>query len=90
MKKPSSERTRFTAYITAFALTKGVYETEVEDCFNVSPTMVQDVFRHAEFYRNKEWHRTKQEAISYAEEMRANKLKSLDKQRKRIEGLKFS
>lgn len=89
MKKPSNDRTRFTAYITKYALTKGLYEIEVEDCFDASLTGIKGPGKW-EYYRGREWHRTKEEAISYAEEMRANKLKSLDKQRKRIEGLKFS
>ncbi len=89
MKKPSDGRTRFTAFITKYALTRGIIEEEVEDCFDTRSTMVRGADRRS-YYHENDWHQSREQAIARAEKMRADKLKSLDKQRKRIEGLKFS
>lgn len=53
----TKNRTRFTAYITKYALTQGIFEREVEDCFNISPVMVVDTKNHHNTYHRDEWHR---------------------------------
>ena len=89
MKKSRNDRTRFKAFITKYALTKGILEEEVEDCFSTCATMVRGEDGRSFYHRN-DWHLRKEDAIFHAEKMREDKLKSIDKQRKRIEGLKFS
>lgn len=82
--------TRFTAYISKYALTKGVQECEVEDCFSVSPTMVVDrEGPYRGYYHGNDWHRTREAAITRAEEMRTAKVASLEKQLARIRKLRF-
>jgi hypothetical protein len=61
----------------------------VEDCFGTSPTMVEDRERAGVYYHNGDWHRTEANAIARAEEIRGNKLASLNRQIKKIEALKF-
>lgn len=39
--------TRFAAFITKYALTRGILKMEVEDCFDVSGQMVRSVARKA-------------------------------------------
>jgi hypothetical protein len=85
-----TERTRFMAWITKYALTDGILKMQVEDCFDTSPGMVEKVNgMNSQYFHGKDWHRTPEEAVARAEEMRKAKLASIDKQRKRIEALKF-
>lgn len=63
-------------YITKYALTKGITETEAKE-FNDIPGMVRakdGTFFHGE---GKEWHRTREEAVKRAEEMKMQKIDSL-------------
>lgn len=87
-----SERTRFTAYVTKYALTEGILKMLVQDCFDTSPNMVRKV--NGQYFttfhgEGREWHRTLDGAIKRAKDMQAAKLKSIDKQRARIAALKF-
>lgn len=83
-------RTRFTAYISKYALTWGVFEKEVEDCFHISPHMVVSVGdRHSSVYYKGDWHRTREEAIAKADEMRLKKIASVQASLKKLENLKF-
>ena len=84
-------RTQFKAWITKYALTKGIYEMEVEDCFDISPRTVTSVEKYpdGEMYLNGEWHRTREEAIHAANGMRARKLVSLHKQFQKLEAMEF-
>jgi hypothetical protein len=82
-----SKRTRFTAYITKYALTDGIEVKEVEDCFDTADDMVSA--GRLEIYHGKDWHRTMANAVKRAKEMQAAKLKSIDKQRARIAALTF-
>lgn len=87
-----TERTRFTAYITKYALTKGIAEKQVEDCFDISTDMVTVVgdgwqeYYHGE---GKDWHRTREGAVARAETMRTAKIESIGKQIARLEILRF-
>jgi hypothetical protein len=83
-------RQRFTAWVTKYALTEGILKLQVEDCFDISADMVKKVNgQHLMTYHAKEWHRTHQDAIDRAKQMQAAKLRSIDKQRKRIADLSF-
>lgn len=73
------------AYITKYALTKGIIEIENPEFYenyivisNIEP-LINPV----------DWFRTKQEAINRAEEMRVNKIASLRKQIAKLESMKF-
>jgi len=72
-------------WVTRYALTDGIKEMEGE--------IHDDGYFHPDGYWSyipkKQWHHTKAEAIASAEEMRIAKLKSLDKQIKKISALKF-
>lgn len=73
------------AYITKYALTKGIIELDDPDFYenyivisNIEP-LINPV----------DWFRTKQEAINCAEEMRVNKIASLRKKIAKLESMKF-
>lgn len=83
------ERTRFTVFVTKYALTKGIFEREVEDCFDISPDLVSVVGSWSEYYHANDWHRTREEAVARAEQMRIAKIGSLKKQIARLEKLSF-
>ncbi len=82
----------FTAWVTKYALTTGVFKITAE-LASTSHDMVQQIepeTRYATYYHGNDWHRTHDEAIVRAEQMRTAKLKSIDKQRARIVAMKFS
>lgn len=73
------------AYITKWALTKGIIELDDPDFYenyivisNIEP-LINPV----------DWFRTKQEAINSAEEIRDKKIASLRKQIAKLERMKF-
>jgi hypothetical protein len=85
-----TERTRFTAYITKYALTKGIEVVEVEDCFHVSPIMVVSIGQvYCDIYRGVDWHRTREQAIARAEVMRLAKIKALQASLDKFEAMRF-
>lgn len=75
------------AWITKYALTKGILEKEVEDCRD---GMVRESERHfPTYYHGTDWHTDKKSAIAKAEEMRKNKISSLKKQIEKLERMEF-
>lgn len=78
----------FTAYITKYALSSGIKITTVE-MSNISANMVQDLSDRWGLYHGKDWHRTREEAIKRAEEMRMAKRASLTKQIAKLVKLDF-
>lgn len=79
-------------WVTKYTLSQGILEIDAEPChiesmisYKTSSCKIQ--FFHGE---GKEWHRTKNAAVVRAEEMRIAKLKSLDKQMKKVAALKFN
>lgn len=76
-------------WITKYALTSGIIQTEGE-VTNSGALYVLHT-GHLTFYHGegKEWHRTKEAAVSKAEEMRQKKIESLKKQIRKLEGMTF-
>lgn len=75
-------------YIVKYALTNGILETEAKETKFVEMINTEEFgFLHGE---GKEWTRTREEAVSVAENMRAKKIASLQKQINKLENLNFS
>lgn len=72
-------------WITKYALTKGLYELEVEQSVNYP----SHVFQGLQNFHDKEWYETKLEAIDKANDMKDTKLKSLRKSIKKLESMEF-
>lgn len=84
-------RVPFKVYVTKYALTQGIEEKEVVDCFDISPVMVKEAkSSFAVTYHNNEWYYTKEKASARADEMRINKIKSLEKQLNKLKNLNFN
>ena len=63
----------------------------VEDCFNIAPDMVATIGQSSGYhFHGKDWHRTEQDAIARAEQMRAAKIASLKKSITKFEKMKFT
>jgi len=76
-------------YSTKYALTSGITKHDAEitnDMAVVKNRNSLPMFFHGE---GTEWHRTREQAVLRAEELRIKKLKSLDKQIKKISALNF-
>lgn len=76
-------------WITKFALSTGIYEIEAKVVDNTDGKIVEQIARTGDRYNRLEWHETKELAIKRAEEMRAMKIDSLQKQIKKFEAMKF-
>lgn len=89
---PRDGRPKFRAFITKYALTKGIFEIEGEQSLEGSPSFLSDLNNHFGTYHGegKQWHRTQEEALARAEEMRKDKIASIEKQRKKLETMTFS
>lgn len=79
-----------TIYVTKYALTTGIMEVKAIKCTNPH---VSDMYKKADsfsqYYHKGDYELTKEAAVVKAEEMRIKKLKSLDKQMKKISALRF-
>lgn len=74
-------------WITKYALTKGIFEKEVEGC---GDGMAKESENHfPTYYHGTEWHVDRQSAIEKSEEMRQKKIASLKKQIEKLERMKF-
>ena len=89
MKHSPGEPATFRAWISKYALTKGVFEIEAEEPEG-SPIIYDVNNRYFTVYgEDRGWHRTPGAALGRAEEMRVAKLKSLDKQLKKLRTMTF-
>lgn len=73
-------------WISQYALSEGVIETEGE------PRQISLVLLNSGRYvygEGRNWHRTREDAVARAEEMRKKKIYSLRKQLERLEALCF-
>lgn len=78
-----------TIYITKYALTKGIQKVKAE---LVNPTMAAyhlKGFYGRAYVHGEEFQMSPEAALARAEEMRTAKLKSLDKQHKKVSCLEF-
>ncbi len=76
-------------YITKYALTKGIIETEdAEICYNISENMIRSK-KYGYFHKN-DWQATKEGAVLRVEVMRIKKIESLKKQIEKLDKMKFS
>ena len=84
-----TERTQFTAWISKYALSQGIYAVEVEDCFDVASDMVATTKEWKQHFHGRDWCRTQAGAIERAEEMRVAKIASIKKQLAKLEAMSF-
>jgi hypothetical protein len=88
-KKPTPEsRTRFKAWISKYALSRGVFEVEVEDRFDIAPTLIASTDNQS-LYRRDQWHRTMEVALEKAEKMRVTRIAALQRQLGKLKKLTF-
>lgn len=76
-------------WITKYALTSGVIETEGTVSISFPDMLDAKGFANYLHGEGKEWHKTKESAIKRAEEMRQKKIESLKKQIKKLELMRF-
>jgi hypothetical protein len=74
------------AWITKYALSKGVFEAEVVECNYRAARRIDGPFA---YYVEDDWHRTEEAAIARAEQMRTDRIASLRRQIARLEELTF-
>jgi hypothetical protein len=80
-------------WITKYALTSGIFEADAEveknsDGMAVVPKNYE-TGTYAQYFHGKDWHLTREGALTRAEEMRVKKITSLKKQLKKLEEMNF-
>ncbi|HAO26757.1 MAG TPA: hypothetical protein DCQ68_01865 [Chryseobacterium indologenes] len=78
-----------TVYVTKFALTKGIIESEGEIVEGNSKMLRTTIDLYQAFVFKPDWYENKNEAINRAEEMRNKKIASLENQIKKLKKIKF-
>lgn len=74
-------------FVTKYALTEGPFAVEGE----IKESMVRwDSSGYRNYAHGKDWWRTEEEALADCERRRLAKIKSIDKQRKKLEEMKFT
>jgi len=79
-------------WITKYALTKGIFEIEAEVCEFISPDMIKEVgCEYPTYYhgKGKDWHKTREDAVKRADEIRKKKVVSLRKKIEKLESMIF-
>lgn len=78
-------------WISKYALTQGVFSIKADISDTSDGMLVDRSGGYASYYHGegREWHRTKEGACAKAEEMRISKLRSIEKQEKRLRDLVF-
>jgi hypothetical protein len=78
-------------WITKYALTKGIYQVVVEHTTREESvqTLNDSFFSHKQYFHSGEWHATREDAVSRAEQMRDKKIKSMKKMISRLENMDF-
>jgi hypothetical protein len=80
-------------WVTKYALSSGVFESEAEICSSVDKGMIRVTRegRYPEYFHGdgKEWHRTRESVMKRVEEMKTKKIASLKKSIKKIESITF-
>jgi len=82
------KREPITAYVTRYALTRGIFQVNGYVNHGISAHMF--CYEGGETAHGKDWHRTLDAAIKRANEMRDAKLKSMAKQVAQLEALQFT
>ena len=77
------------AYVTKYALTTGVFTVQGEVSEKMFIQWTDGSSSINQIFHGNDWHLNETDALSRAEEMRIAKLKSLDKQMKKISAMKF-
>ena len=77
---------KITAWVTKYALTKGVIKLQGE-VFENNPTMF--VYGNWRTANDKDWYRAEQAALDYAEFMRTEKIAYVEKQIAKLHALKI-
>jgi hypothetical protein len=78
------------AWVTRYALTKGIFEVETDGPPEHAPGMIVYTRRGGTHYAHgNDWHRFKDDAQRRAEDMRERKIKSHQKAIKKLENLSF-
>lgn len=75
-------------FVTKYALSSGIFECEAEIEGGMATYRGEDTYK--EYFHGKNWHSSLEAAVERAEEMRIKKLKSLDKQMKKISAIDFT
>lgn len=77
-------------YVTKYALTAGIFSVEAKISDGIKMASYKQPGAYfTETAHGKDFHLTKEDALSRAEEMRIKKLQSLDKKTKKIYAMKF-
>lgn len=78
-------------WITKYALTEGVlvFDGSVSESYPTMVTIRRSPAHYWETFHGNDWHTTWEAALERAEQMRAAKLLSLEKQRKKLMTLEF-
>ena len=75
-------------WITRCALSQGIFEAEARLCSDINDRMIE--YNRNEYAHGNDWHRTLEDALVRAEEMRKKKIASLRAKISKLEKLKFS
>lgn len=78
-------------WITQYALTQGVFETNAKHCLKLSDKMISVVHHNGfgnDCYHKPHWHKTKEEADARVRVMIYKKIKSLKKSLAKMEELR--
>ena len=85
---PKDPARTLTVFVTKYALTQGILEMNVNPSYNY-PNMVTEAGNSLNTIHKPFWYVDRHHAVIHAEEMRNKKIKSVEKQLKKLRTMKF-
>lgn len=86
---PEIHEEKITAYITKYALSQGIQKVEGYVCHETSMHLFRDDNSFVRYYHKGQWHRTPEEALKRAEQMRKTRVAALERKLTKFENLIF-
>lgn len=79
------------AWVSKYALTKGIFEIEAKEHTPVDKNTIIDINNCSERFcgEGREWHKTKKEALERAESLKQMKINNLKRQIEKLGKIKF-
>lgn len=89
-KTTNDESTEFTAWITKYALTSGIFTTRAVECSNGMARDTKAKYMSLYHGEGRDWHRTEESARRRFDEMREAKIHSVVRQLNKLKTMKFT
>ena len=84
-----ADKPEIHVWVTKYTLTSGIFEADAYHCVSVSDRMIEIPGHPPAHYHKPDWHLSREDAVSHAEQMRDKKVASMEKKLKKLREMEF-